>query len=118
MIILISKTHKLINFLLEKERMCEKWRYSIGEVNKMHSAQHNDRRFPVDRKKNYVRYSNFHQIRRQKKLNMIYTNWWCRDQNFRKYFEMRKKHGIRPSVSGFYHEKIYEETAQKNLKIS
>ena len=24
--------------------------------------------------------------------------YWCRDQNFRKYFEMRKKHGIEPSI--------------------
>jgi hypothetical protein len=24
--------------------------------------------------------------------------YWCRDQNFRKYFETRKRHGIQPSV--------------------
>lgn len=24
--------------------------------------------------------------------------YWCRDQNFRKYFEIRKRHGIEPSV--------------------
>ena len=48
---------------------------------------------------------------------MIWTNWWCRDQNFRKYFEMRKKHGIRPSLNGFYHEKIYNDVEKKNLEI-
>jgi len=43
-----------------KERMLGKWYYSIGMVNKQYDAPHRDRRFPVDRKKNYVRYSNFH----------------------------------------------------------
>lgn len=94
------------------------WRYRIGETNKTHGPAHADRRHPVDRKKNYVRYSNFHQIRRNKRLSMIWTNWWCRDQNFRKYFEMRKRHGIKPSLSGFYHEKIYTDVAKKNLEIS
>lgn len=91
----------LLNIWIEKERMIEHWRYRLGETNKTHGAAHRDRRFPADRKKNYVRYSNFHQVRRNKRLNMIWTNWWCRDQNFRKYFEMRKRHGIRPSLSGF-----------------
>jgi hypothetical protein len=45
---------------LEKEQMITHWRYRLGEVNKMHGPQHLDRRMPVDRKKNYVRYSNFH----------------------------------------------------------
>lgn len=98
--------------------MIEHWRYRLGEVNKQHSAGHRDRRMPVDRKKNYVRYSNFHQVKRNKRISMIWTNWWCRDQNFRKYFEMRKRHGIRPSLTGFYHEKIFDETAKKNMEIS
>jgi len=98
--------------------MMEHWRYRLGEVNKMHSGPHRDRRFPVDRKKNYVRYSNFHQVRRNKRISMIWTNWWCRDQNFRKYFEMRKKHGIRPSLSGFYHESIFDEVGKKNQELS
>ena len=45
---------------------------------------------------------------------MIQLNWWCRDQNFRKYFEMRKKNDIRPSETGFYHEKIYDDVASTN----
>ena len=93
------------------------WRYSIGEMNKYHDPPHEGYRMPVDRKKNYVRYSNFHQSKRNKKINMIWTNWWCRDQNFRKYFEMRKRHGIRPSLTGFYHEKIYDDAAKKNYEI-
>jgi hypothetical protein len=31
---------------------------------------------------------------------------------------MRKKHGIRPSLSGFYHEKIFKETAKKNQELA
>ena len=96
----------------KKENMISKWKWHVGEINKWYSAPHSDRRFPADRKKNYVRYSNFHQIRRNKKTSMIHTNWWCRDQNFRKYFEMRKRHDIKPSMSGFYHEPIYEKTTQ------
>ena len=46
--------------MLDKERMCFHWRYRIGETNKTHGPAHSDRRHPVDRKKNYVRYSNFH----------------------------------------------------------
>lgn len=72
-------TANLINLNIEKERMIEHWRYRLGEVNKSHSAPHRDRRFPVDRKKNYVRYSNFHQVKRNKRISMIWTNWWCRD---------------------------------------
>ena len=58
--------HLYSSFLLymmiknKKERMIEHWRYRLGEVNKMQGAPHRDRRLPVDRKKNYVRYSNFH----------------------------------------------------------
>ena len=110
--------HLYSSFLLyvmvknKKEKMIEHWRYRLGETNDKHALATKDRRFPVDRKKNYVRYSNIHQVRRNKRLGMIYTNWWCRDQNFRKYFEMRKKNDIKPSESGFYHEKIYDEVAK------
>ena len=40
--------------------MIEHWRYRLGETNRIHDSGHKDRRFPADRKKNYVRYSNFH----------------------------------------------------------
>ena len=70
-----------------------------------------------DNKKNYIRYSNFHQVRRNKRIKAIHLNWWCRDQNFRKYFEMRKKHDIKPSTSGFYHEKIYDDAAKANAEF-
>jgi len=98
--------------------MMEHWRFRLGEVNKTQNGPHRDRRFPADRKKNYVRYSNFHQTRRNKRLNMIWMNWWCRDQNFRKYFEMRKRHGIRPSLTGFYHEGIYNDVAKRNSELA
>jgi hypothetical protein len=87
----------------KKENMTAKWRWHIGETNDKYGQAHSDRRFPADRHKNYVRYTNFHQIRRNKRLGMVHTNWWCRDQNFRKYFEMRKKNDIRPSDTGFAH---------------
>ena len=44
----------------KKERMVGHWRYRCGEVNTMHRQNVRDRRFPADRKKNYLRYSNFH----------------------------------------------------------
>ena len=47
---------------------------------------------------------------------MIHTNWWCRDQNFRKYFEMRKRHDIRPALSGFYDDEIYADAKRKNME--
>ena len=93
--------------------MVAKWKWHVGEINQWYSAPHSDRRFPADRKKNYVRYSNFHQIRRNKKTSMIHTNWWCRDQNFRKYFDMRKRHDMKPAMAGFYHDPIYEESHQR-----
>jgi len=102
----------------QKESMLEHWYYRTGEMNRTHRMPVRDRRMPADRKKNYVRYSNFHQVRRNKSLGMIHLNWWCRDQNFRKYFEMRKKHDIRPSLTGFYHEKIYDEVAEKNASYA
>ena len=94
----------------KKEGMIANWKWHIGETNRYYDADHKDRRFPADRKKNYVRYSNFHQVRKNKKVSMIHTNWWCRDQNFRKYFDMRKRHGMEPSFSGFYHEALYDQT--------
>jgi len=101
-----------------KERMCENWRWHVGDTDKRHMAPVKDRRFPADRKKNYIRYSNFHQALRVKRLGMIHLNWWCRDQNFRKYFEMRKKHDIRPSLTGFAHEEIFNNVAAENAKIA
>ena len=93
----------------KKDSMCTLWRYQIGEVNDTHPLPKSGRPMPYDIKKNYIRYSNFHQVRKNKRIRMIHLNWWCRDQNFRKYFEMRKKNGIKPSLHGFYHEKIYDE---------
>ena len=101
----------------QKEKMCAHYRYRVGDTNDFHGPAHSDRRFPANRHKNYLRYSNFHQARRNKRLGMIYTNWWCRDQNFRKYFEMRKKNDMRPSETGFYHEKIYEDAARQNAAV-
>ena len=53
-------------------------------------------------------------MRRNKRVSMIHLNWWCRDQNFRKYFDMRKRHDIRPAMSGFYHDDLYTATVEKN----
>lgn len=102
----------------KKENMTAKWRWHIGETNDKHSQAHSDRRMPADRHKNYVRYTNFHQIRRNKRLGMVHTNWWCRDQNFRKYFEMRKKNDIRPSDSGFQHFQLFDDVAKQNSEIA
>ncbi len=103
---------------MKKESMIGKWKWHIGETNQFYDSPHNDRRFPADRKKNYVRYSNFHQVRKNKKISMIHTNWWCRDQNFRKYFDMRKRHNIEPSMSGFYHDKILADSNSKIMAFA
>ena len=100
---------------MQKENMITNWLYSTGDINMYYSAPH-EQRMPADRKKNYLRYSNIHQARRNKKTAMIHLNWWCRDQNFRKYFEMRKRHNIKPSMSGFYHESIHEQTMKEHTE--
>ena len=100
----------------KKENMIAKWRWHIGENNRHYDSPHNDRRFPVDRHKNYVRYTNPHQVLRNKRISMIHTNWWCRDQVFRKYFDMRKRHGIKPAMSGFKHEEYYQKTLDTNAE--
>ena len=74
---------------------------------------HDERNMPRNRHKEYLRYSNFHQKTRTKRVTFMHYNWWCRDQNFRKYFEMRKKNGIKPSETGFKHEPILA----KNNKV-
>ena len=91
-----------------KENMINNWYYRTGMISDTQGPPKNGERFPADRKKNYVRYSNFHQKTREKKMNLIMFNWWSRDQNFRKYFAMRKKNGIRPSETGFRHTAIYD----------
>lgn len=42
--------------------------------------------------------SNFNGINKNPIEHCITTAYWCRDQNFRKYFEIRKRNGIAPSV--------------------
>ena len=101
----------------KKETALAFWRYQTGQQND-HWLKVNDRPMPVDRHKNYIRYSNFHQIRRNKKVAMMHLNWWCRDQNFRKYLQMRKKNNIRPSLTGFYHDAMYTENVSKAVAIA
>ena len=52
--------------------------------------------------------SNFNSITKNPIEHCATTAYWCRDQNFRKYFEMRKKNGIKPSVkiSGYYNKNL------------
>ena len=77
--------HLYSSFLLwvaaknKKERYVEHFRWRIGQVDKHHGQLTPDRRFPANRIKNYVRYSNFHQTKRNKRVCMIHLNWWCRD---------------------------------------
>lgn len=44
----------------KKERMVEHWYYKLGETSSTTDHKHSNKRFPADRKKNYVRYSNLH----------------------------------------------------------
>jgi hypothetical protein len=50
--------------------------------------------------------SNFNNINKNPVEHCITTAYWCRDQNFRKYFEIRKRNGIEPSVDvkSFYNK--------------
>ena len=98
---------------IKKDSMIHKWYWHTGMVNHYYDSPNSKYLFPADRKKNYVRYSNFHQMRQNKRVTMIHTNWWCRDQNFRKYFDMRKRNGIKPALSGFMDQPIYDENIRQ-----
>ena len=54
-----------------KRAMAAKWMWSIGLITQEHGLP-NEPRMPVDRKKNYVRYSNFHQMRKNKRLSLVH----------------------------------------------
>ena len=62
-----------------KENMIAHYYVRVGEVTATQDPPHSDTHFPADRKKNYVRYSNFHQKSREKRISMVHFNWWCRD---------------------------------------
>ena len=65
----------------------------------------------------YYNFNNFVKFKRPKSATKIWMNWWCRDQNFRKYFQTRKAHGIKPSDKDFYSDKIYKEAKAKSKKL-
>lgn len=50
--------------------------------------------------------SNFNTSFKNAHPDLLTTSSWCRDQNFRKYFEIRKRHGIEPSTNykNFYNK--------------
>lgn len=59
--------------------------------------------------------SNFNGINKNPIEHCITTAYWCRDQNFRKYFEMRKKNGIKPSVNtNTYYNKSFATSYPNN----
>ena len=49
--------------------------------------------------------SNFNSQYKNMCEHLLTTAYWCRDQNFRKYYEMRKKNGIEPSIN---YKKFYK----------
>lgn len=55
---------------------------------------------------NKKKMSNFNAMYKNMHENNVTSAYWCRDQNFRKYFEMRKKNDIEPSVdyNNFYNK--------------
>ena len=101
---------------LSKEAKEYMYWWRIGQVSTNHTHPHDKERMSVIRTKNYLRYSNFHQLRRNREVNQVTTNFWSRDQCFRKYFQMRKKHGIEPSMTGFKHIPMWEENQKKAQK--
>ena len=101
---LIVLTSTYSRFKNQKEYMKRKWFNSTGEVTYLHDKPWLGKYYDVDRKKQYEKWANipFFCIRNQRD-DSIFLNFWCRDQNFRKYFEMRKKNGILPSEHEFAH---------------
>jgi hypothetical protein len=63
--------------------------------------------------------SNFNSINKNPIEHCVTTAYWCRDQNFRKYFEMRKKNGISPSVneSSYYNKKLGRKFANNHSEL-
>lgn len=63
--------------------------------------------------------SNFNSINKNPIEHCVTTAYWCRDQNFRKYFEMRKKNGIKPSVkvSNYYNKKLCKTYYNNQAKL-
>lgn len=63
--------------------------------------------------------SNFNAIFKNPSQNCLTTAYWCRDQNFRKYFEMRKKNGIVPSldVSKYYNKDKCKPYFQEQIQL-
>jgi len=54
--------------------------------------------------------SNFNAMFKNPHGRCATTAYWCRDQNFRKYFEIRKRHGIEPSTNeSTYYNKDKEQ---------
>jgi hypothetical protein len=64
--------------------------------------------------------ANFNSQGKNMSENNLTTAYWCRDQNFRKYFEIRKRHGIAPSidVKGFYNRDKCEPYYYGKLEAS
>ena len=62
-----------------KEELINKWRFAVGEMDQFHMPSHDSVRYPSERKKNYIRYSNFHQKNQNKRVSSIMLNFWCRD---------------------------------------
>jgi hypothetical protein len=64
--------------------------------------------------------SNFNSQYKNIGEHCLTTAYWCRDQNFRKYFEMRKKHGIEPSIDykNFYNRNICEDYYNGKLEAT
>ena len=81
----------------------------VGLLSRYNDGTRDSKNMPANLHKNYLRYSNINQKTKNKKAKDFMVNWWCRDQVFRKYFEMRKKNGIRPSETGFYHDQIRKD---------
>ena len=106
-----------VTYKSKLEVLQKKWLYQVGLLNKYNSGFKDPRSYPANLHKNYLRYSNLNQKSKNKKSKSFMLNWWSRDQNFRKYFEMRKKNGLRPAETGFYHDKIREEFVESQQYV-
>lgn len=97
----LSQGKNVNDIKLAFSRNIDNYKYNTGQVGFYPIHQNNDNRIIAtdDTTTMKKKMSNFNNIWKNPSANCMTSPYWCRDQNFRKYFETRKRHGIEPSVN-------------------